>query len=38
VLGKTAPARSAGSPELVTEERDIYFCPNCQPLIGAGPA
>ena len=41
VLGKTRPAGSAGSagsPDLVTEERDIYFCPKCQPLIGAGQA
>ncbi|MDQ1595314.1 MAG: endonuclease, partial [Arthrobacter pascens] len=26
---------AAGTPELVTEERDIYFCPKCQPLLGA---
>lgn len=38
VLGKAPPAGSAGSPDLVTEERDIYFCPKCQPLIGAGQA
>ena len=38
VLGKAAPAGSAGAPDLVTEERDIYFCPKCQPLIGAGQA
>jgi len=24
------------NPDLVTEERDIYFCPKCQPLLGAG--
>ena len=38
VLGKAAPAGPAGSPDVVTEERDIYFCPKCQPLIGAGQA
>lgn len=38
VLGKAQPAGSAGSPDPVTDERDIYFCPNCQPLIGAGQA
>ena len=36
VLGKTQPAGSARPADLVTEERDIYFCPKCQPLIGAG--
>jgi endonuclease VIII len=31
-LGKVDRA----NPDLVTEERDIYFCPKCQPLLGAG--
>ena len=36
-------AAQSGSPalaprELVTEERDIYFCPTCQPLLGAAEA
>ncbi|WP_457972593.1 Fpg/Nei family DNA glycosylase [Arthrobacter sp. D1-17] len=31
ILGKAG----RGNPELVIEERDIYFCPTCQPLLGA---
>jgi endonuclease-8 len=23
-----------GNPDYVSEERDIYFCPKCQPLLG----
>jgi endonuclease-8 len=45
VPGKGVPGKSAvgnaaagspGSGAAVTEERDIYFCPTCQPLLG-GP-
>lgn len=36
VLGKTTlGGAGSGGRELVIEERDIYFCPKCQPLLGA---
>ena len=50
VLGKSVPDSSrpgistrggvagAGAAGTVTEERDIYFCPRCQPLLGAPEA
>lgn len=43
--GSATPASTASrsgaprlAPDLVTEERDIYFCPKCQPLLGTGGA
>jgi len=48
VPGKSVPVKSAagiaaaGGPgsasAAVTEERDIYFCPTCQPLLGGSEA